>query len=151
MIKIRRVDDAEEWIDEVREIERVCLAGREHEAVPVDLVGFDPWLWIASDAGHPIAFGVLVDRGGDPCVEREGWHLRMSGVMPAYGGHGIQKRLVRARVAFARSSGARLVRTYTRPDNAESMRALISCGFRPYRAADPYAGDDFVYWQRKDL
>lgn len=149
-IRIRRVDEFDS--DDIREIESACLADRENEADPVDLADHDPEVWLAFDTqslvAEPVAFGVLVDRGHDATPDRSGWHLRMTGTLPEYQGRGIQRRMIRARVAFARENGARVIRTYTRPDNAESMRGLMACGFKPYRPDDPYRGEGFVYWKR---
>lgn len=147
-IIIRRCD--EDSTDDVRDIEAACLRGREHEADPVDLTD-DVEVWLAFDPpmDEPVAFGVLVDRGHDITPDRSGWHLRMAGTLPEYQRRRLQRRLIRARVAYAFAHGAECVRTYTRPDNAECMRALIACGFRPYRPEDPYRGESFVYWRHE--
>jgi ribosomal protein S18 acetylase RimI-like enzyme len=147
VIRVAHVD--EDVVDEVREIERACLVetGRENEAGPVNLTHHDPEVWLAYDGEHAVGFGVLVERpANDWCP---GWFLRMSGVRPEYQGHGLQRRLIRARLEHARRHGAREVFTYTRPDNAESMRALMSCGFKPYRPENAYAGEGYVYWRRR--
>lgn len=142
VIRIARVEveDAEE---DVREIQRASLdaIGRGHEAIPADLETDDPLVWLAYDGEHAIGFAVLV------CNSAGEWHLRMSGVLPEYQRQGILVRMLRARLRWARRNGAREVLTYTRPDNAESMRALIRCGLRPYRPSVAYAGEWFVYWR----
>lgn len=144
VIRIRRATWDEDVTDEVRAIEAACLKGREEEAAPVNLTQFDPEVWIAFDGEHAIGFGVLVER--PPSDWCPGWFLRMSGVLPEYQGHGLQRRMIRARLAYAREHGADGVETYTRPDNAESMRALIATGFRPCRR--DYAGPGYVYWRK---
>jgi ribosomal protein S18 acetylase RimI-like enzyme len=150
-IVIRRCD--EDPTDDVRDIEAACLDGREHEADPVDLTSHDVEVWLAYDTdsltSEPVAFGVLADRGHGPTPDQSGWHLRMSGTLPEYQRQGIQRRLIRARVAHVRACGGAVVRTYTRPDNAESLRALGRCGFVPYRPEDRYAGDFMVYLRKE--
>jgi ribosomal protein S18 acetylase RimI-like enzyme len=146
VIKIRRME--EDVTDEVRAIEHECLVAtdRSHEASPVNLTEYDPDVWLAFDGAVAVGFGVLVER--PPSDWCPGWFLRMSGVLPWYQRQGIQGRLIRARVAHAREHGARLVETYTRPDNEESMRGLMRAGFKPFRRPMQYAGDAVVYWRK---
>jgi GNAT superfamily N-acetyltransferase len=144
VIKIVHVDDP---VDDVRSIERVAFAGIEDEIGATDLDHFDPETWIAYDDDHPVAFGVLVHRPDSGWCP--GWYLRAAGTLPEYRGQGLQRRLVRARLAYARRSGAPHVLTFTLPQNAASMRSLISCGFKPHRPTELYAGPGWVYW-RKD-
>ena len=77
-------------------------------------------------------------------------YLSRSGVAEAHRGNGIQKRLIRARVQWARRVMPNTTHcaTYTAPHNAPSMRALITCGFRPYEPVTEYAGPHAVYWRK---
>lgn len=46
-------------------------------------------------------------------------------------GRGLQKRLIRARVAWARKIGAVSLETYASLDNRASLISLLKCGFTP--------------------
>jgi len=76
------------------------------------------------------------------------YFLSRAGVVESHRGHGLQKRLIRCRVARARKLCAPRAATYTAPHNAASMNSLISCGFRVYEPDGAYVGDDVVYWRR---
>ena len=63
------------------------------------------------------------------------------GVDPDYRGRGYAKEAAQALVDHARNTGARIVRAHTLPDNAASIRVLVSCGFeRIGEVVDPEDG-----------
>jgi GNAT superfamily N-acetyltransferase len=127
--------------DEIARLDRECFAD---EASPVDLDTHNPECWLAVTAeGAPVAYAVAVLIDGVA-------YLRRVGVVPEARGHGLQRRLIRARVAWARGVGASRVETYTAHDNPYSMASLIACGFRPHVPPWAYVGAGVVYW-RKDL
>ena len=101
--------------------------------------------WVAFDGKTPAAFACL-----RPSIRSEHTgYLAMSGVLARWRGKGLQRKLIRKRVAYARQLGWHTVITDTMHGNAASMRSLIACGFRPYtpvvRWGDP---DHAVYWTR---
>jgi GNAT superfamily N-acetyltransferase len=75
------------------------------------------------------------------------YYLSRSGVAPAHQGHGLQKRLIRVRIAAAKKKGAKGVFTYTR-NNPPSANSLISCGFKMYHPEWRYGGKEAQYWRR---
>lgn len=74
--------------------------------------------------------------------------LCRAGVAPAARGAGLQKRLIRARVGWARRVGARGCYTYT-IDNPASANALIACGFRSYEPSYAWGGRSAQYWIKR--
>lgn len=101
--------------------------------------------WVALDGAVPAAFACL-----RPSRRWEDTgYMAVAGVLPAWRGKGLQRKLIRKRVAYARALGWHTVITDTMHDNVASMRSLIACGFRPYaprvRWGDP---DHAVYWIR---
>lgn len=125
--------------DTIAALDRECHGDNAH---PVDLDSFNPECWLATGPkGVPVGYGVAVLIAGVV-------YLRRAGVVPEARGVGLQRRLIRARVAWARTVGASHVETYTLPDNPWSMCSLIDCGFRPWEPPDRYAGDGRVYWRR---
>lgn len=75
-----------------------------------------------------------------------------SGVLPECRGAGLQKRLIRARLAYLRRVCPEVthVITYTMVTNAPSSNSLISCGFKLWRPAtgDFWIGPEVNYWRR---
>lgn len=99
--------------------------------------------WIAFAGKKPAGFAGL-----RPSVrwERVGY-LCSAGVLPEYRGLGLQKKLIRKRVAQARAYGWNRCITDTVRDNWPSMRALIACGFRPFGPEVRWNEQgDVVYW-----
>ena len=70
------------------------------------------------------------------------------GVMPQHRGHGLQKRLIRAREREARRYGVRELVTYCVPDNPASANSLIACGFKLYRPMTKWAGPYAIYLRK---
>lgn len=127
-IRVRRTRD----LDVIRELDAAIFNG----GPAVELHGAT-W-WVAYDDAGPCAFGGVRRIGSRA-------YLRRAGVLPRARGMGIQLRLIRVRVRYARSLGCSEVVTYTMPGNAASMRSLIRAGFMPTRDYR-YVGSDVVYW-----
>lgn len=121
MVRIRRAD----WDEE-------CLALLQQDG---DLHGSDPspWdaheTWRADDGPQLVAVAACRPDRQDPTA----CFLSTCFVAPAARGHGLQKRMIRARVRYARRAGFQWAWTYTAVFSLASMRSLIACGFRPTR------------------
>ena len=101
--------------------------------------------WIAyTEEGKPVAFAGLVrsikwsDTG----------YLCRAGVMDGYTGHGLQKRLIRARQAQARKLGWNWLITDT-TNNPASGNSLINAGFKLYTPANKWSLRNAIYWKYK--
>lgn len=81
-------------------------------------------------------------------IEVDSFYLNRSYVLPEHRGHGLQRRLIKARVDRAREMGGKTCTsdTYNVP---ASTNNLIACGFRAYAPEQPWrSGDDgVVYWR----
>jgi RimJ/RimL family protein N-acetyltransferase len=75
--------------------------------------------------------------------------LSRAGVVAKHRGHGLQKRLIRAREAAARTCGLTELVTYVAHWNAASINSLVACGYRFYRPADRWAGSSSVYLRKR--
>lgn len=119
-IQIKNVPYSLEILDLHREILPRDEAVKHDKAVK--------W-WTATDTstGELVGFAALTlqDNG-------TGAFLSMAGVRKSHRGLGIQKRLIKARVRYARKHSVRRCFTYTAPYNPASGNSLISCGFRLY-------------------
>lgn len=118
-----------------------CLPGDEPE-----MPRKGGWWWLAVDeSGKAIGFA-----GMRPS---ERWqqtaYLCRAGVLPEYRGQGIQKRLIRVRLAKARVLGNTHAITDCTTENPASARNLIAAGFKPYWPQNPWALPHSIYWIRK--
>lgn len=107
---------------------------------------------------HQSAWWLATAPGGDSAgfcgvkADTEGrWvYLIRAGVCEAYRGQGLQRRMIRVRLNWARRctrAGAAI--TDTIPENTASSNNLIKAGFLLYTPAYPWAGDEGVlYWHR---
>jgi len=130
VIRLRQTDD----IDEVRELNKL--------AFPYDeWIGDDHTYWLAtSEDGTSAGFCSAVYR-----PERGYVFLSRAAVFPWARGLGLQRRMIRTRVRWARTTPADRVITYTASKNYESMLNLVRCGFRFYEPEVEYAGSKYHY------
>lgn len=102
------------------------------------------WWWIAKNDGFPVAFaGMVPSKQWSDTV-----YLCRAGVMPSAQGHGLQKRLIAARIRYARKLGYRWAITDT-TDNPASANSLISAGFKMFKPSKPWGFDHTSYWRLK--
>jgi GNAT superfamily N-acetyltransferase len=117
------------------------------ECLPDD-EALDPYTdgiwWIASDERGPLAFGAA--RQSARYVD--GLYMSRAGVLPHARGEGLQRELIRTRVAYAKRNGYRWVTSDT-CDNVPSANNLIACGFKLIQPAAPWGLDRSLYWARK--
>jgi ribosomal protein S18 acetylase RimI-like enzyme len=74
-------------------------------------------------------------------------YLCRAGVLPKYRGCGLQKQMIRCRVAYARAQGWQFVVTDTHENNASS-NSLIACGFRLYDPDVRWSFETSLYWKK---
>ena len=101
--------------------------------------------WIAyAEDGKPVGFAGLVrsTRWNDT-----GYFCR-AGVLDGFTGHGLQKRLIKARLAQAKRLGWNWCITDT-TDNPASSNSLIACGFKLYTPSSPWSFKHALYWKYK--
>jgi GNAT superfamily N-acetyltransferase len=106
-------------------------------------------LWVAFDVSgakpREAAFACMRPALSTPL----GGHLYSAGVLPRYRGHGLQKRLIRKRIAAARARGWTCLVTETIYDNCPSANSLIACGFRQFKPERAWSNYRYtVYWRR---
>lgn len=75
--------------------------------------------------------------------------LSRAGVLREHRGRGLQRRLIRAREAEARSLGLTDLVTYVALWNCPSLNSLVACGYRFYRPADKWGGKESVYLRKR--
>lgn len=139
MLTIKRVDATKENV-------AALLAWLQVEILPADIpsdVSGGYW-WIAFVDGNPIGFCGLKrsSRWSDT------GYLCRAGVLQRYTGKGIQKKLIRVRLAHAKRLGWSWVISDTY-QNPASTNNLISCGFKMYIPSRRYGADGTCYWRKK--
>ena len=104
------------------------------------------WACHATD-GTPVAFcsAQLLPH------ELHATFLSSAGVLPCARGNGLQQRMIKARVQWARMQGCHTCITYTVYDNHASIGNLLKQGFRFYHPVAPWAGKDVHYFMKEDL
>jgi len=102
--------------------------------------------WIAyTEEGKPVGFAGLIRSA----QWSDAGYMCRAGVLPKYQGHGLQKRLIHARITKARSLNWSWLLTDT-TDNPASSNSLIAMGFRLYIPSIPWGLKNSLYW-RLDL
>lgn len=103
----------------------------------------DAEYWGAFDGGELVGFGGLVRSR----VWSDTVYFHASGVAEKARGNHLQRRLIQARLRWAKEHGFACAYTYTVLDNPASARSLIACGFKPYWPKHRWAGK-VNYWRR---
>jgi GNAT superfamily N-acetyltransferase len=77
----------------------------------------------------------------------EAVYLARAGTLEAFRGRGLQKKLIRERLKFAKDLGMTQAITDT-TDNVASANALIATGFRMFEPDDPWGLPNTLYWRK---
>lgn len=129
-----------EDIEAIEAADRVCF--------PFDkpyIFGWDKNVsWVAKK-GDELA-GYL---SAHPLNNRGRWFFSRVGVMPAYRGQGLQRRLMAVLEAHGRREGWREIVTYTVGRNGYSTDNILASGYRTYEPRKSYVGYDVVHLRKK--
>lgn len=138
-VTLRRVDaeDPAVWA-RITGMDALCFLKGEAPAL-ADNKG--AW-WIAQVGGEDAAYC------GIKRVPSTGnGYLCRAGVLAPFRGMGLQKLMIRRRIAHARRQGWPAVVTDTH-DNPASGNSLIACGFRLYTPEQKWAFGTSLYWRK---
>lgn len=135
MLTIRRMLTAE-FEQELYDLQAECFPN--YHIYPLHTACW----WLAFEDDTPVAFAGFC-RGKSTGAA----YLCYAGVAASHRGRGLQKRLIRVRVAAARRMGYKqcVTDTYCNPASANS---LIACGFRSFIPHVPWDGPTSQYWRR---
>lgn len=137
---VRQVDprDPEIWVI-LERLQLHCLPG---DIPQKPNIGY--WWLCYTETGVPIGFAGMV-----PSIrwEQTGYLCR-AGILPQHQGQGLQKRLIKVRVAKAKQLGWLYLLSDT-SENPASANSLISCGFKMYEPTRPYGLKTSLYWRRR--
>lgn len=104
-------------------------------------------LWIAYDGDFPAAFCALWPSVRMPATG----YLARSGVLPAYRGHGLQRRMMLTRERAARRKGWLAMISDTVQDNVHSANNFIKAGYHLFVPDHKWASDPAALYWRKFL
>lgn len=75
--------------------------------------------------------------------------LVRAGILPSARGAGLQRRMIRTRIQWARKEGCAAAITYTGYNSYDSIVNLLRCGFRFYAPEYAWAGRNYHYFIRE--
>ena len=138
MFRIKRATEMSQTTEQaIRFLQKECL--------PLDTV-LSPkvgWWWIAYCDGRLAGFAAMMQSSKTP----EAVYLARAGTLEAFRGRGLQKKLIRERLKFAKDLGMTQAITDT-TDNVASANALIATGFRMFDPDDPWGLPNTLYWRK---
>lgn len=101
--------------------------------------------WLATYNNKPVGFCAIHPLANDP----RSCFLARAGVLRSYQRHGLQKRMLSVREAWARKEGYSTLLTYTQPWNWKSMASLIKRDYKLYTPAEYWAENHSLYFIKK--
>jgi GNAT superfamily N-acetyltransferase len=140
-MRIRKIALDDDNLIRLNRMEKICFPEIERGALgPYDKKSAE-WWFSYNDTNTPKAFAGAKMWEPDNCV-----FLCLSGVLPEARGKGLQKRLIRVRLKWAKKMKAKGAYTYTADDNLASANSLIGCGFKLFEPSYKWGLDDGLYW-----
>ena len=139
-LRIRQVDPMDPRIHAI-------LDRLDRELFPSDTLDKKKGCWWLMYARRyiPIAFAGM---RASTSWAKTGYLCRV-GVLPAYQGQGLQRRLLRVRETKARWLGWKWLLVDTRPDNYASINNLIRCKYRLYAPRCLWSFKRDLYWRKQ--
>ena len=138
MFRIKRATEMSQTTEQaIRFLQKECL--------PLDTV-LSPkngWWWMAYCDGRLAGFAAMLQSRKTP----QAAYLARAGTLEAFRGRGLQKKLIRERLKFAKDLGLTQAITDT-TDNVASANALIATGFRMFEPDDPWGSPNTLYWRK---
>lgn len=119
-------------------LQRACLP-HDEPVFPED----GAW-WMGWDGGQAVCFGLVQPS----CQWVDTAYLARAGVLEAWRGMGLQRRLIRVREAWAKRAGYRWMISDT-TDNVPSSNNLMRCGYKLIEPSAPWANDMSLYWTKR--
>lgn len=119
-----------------------------------DLTFFDPlirpdlprgWWWLVYEGTNAMGFCGLTEC---PPPTAPGYgYLKRAGVLKAYRGQGLQRKLITVREKKARKLGFKIMLTDT-TDNPPSSNSLIRAGYKIFEPENRWAFKHSIYWRK---
>lgn len=125
---------------------RQMLETLQFACLPEDAPVFpeDGVWWVGHDGSQAVAFCLIEPS----CQWLDTAYLARSGVLKAWRGMGLQKKMITIRERYARSVGYRWMISDT-TDNPPSSNSLIAKGYRIFDPSAPWGMDCTIYWRKR--
>jgi GNAT superfamily N-acetyltransferase len=124
---------------------RTLLMYLQYKCLPHDTpmeIDRGHWWVVYTEDDRPVGFAGL--------IRSYSWvnagYMCRAGVIRNFQGHGLQKRLIQARIRKARALNWEWLLTDT-TDNPASANSLIAMGFKLYEPKAPWANKNSLYWR----
>lgn len=126
----------------IERLDRKCFPGDE----PVFVGGERIW-WVAS---YRFSSGTLIHGAGfggvSPLYDQGLAYFCRAGVVDVCRGKGLQRRLLRARIAWCKRNKLEPITDCT-SDNVASINNLVAVGFKAYLPEYRWALPNSIYWR----
>jgi ribosomal protein S18 acetylase RimI-like enzyme len=120
----------------MRELDKECFP----KDAPCD-AAVGKW-WLLLDGRKVAGYASLRNAPHQPGIA----YLNRAGVVKEYRGRGLQKRLIRVRLAYAKRHGYKEAISDSASYNVASSNSLIACGFKLYRPRTLWSFRSALYW-----
>jgi RimJ/RimL family protein N-acetyltransferase len=138
--KIRLVDASDEYIrDTLSEMHDEVF----EDTAPIPNFEVGDW-WLASNGRELVGLCGITPSTYLP----DTGYLKRAAVRQGYRGHGLQRRMIAARMRHASRLGYHTVFTDTAVFNVRSSTNLFKAGFELFRPDPIWNGEDFLYWRK---
>lgn len=102
--------------------------------------------WVAFEVSSGVELPVGCASMCHSAIEEGTFYLARAFVASEHRGYGLQRKLIKARVARAKELKGTHASSDTY-DNPQSTNNLIACGFRCYRPVSPWRSGGTSYWR----
>lgn len=131
----------------IRKSQNVSLVHALHkEIMPADSFydhdGNHYWIVYIRQSKKPIGFAIGTNLGDGI------FFLSRAGVLSAWRGQGLHKRLIKVREEFAKKWDFNYCITYVKQTNPQSFSSLMKCGYEVYQPDFPYGTKNSLYFRK---
>jgi len=139
MVKFKKIKKLTVGLrQELETLQRACLP-EDTPVFPENGV----W-WVGLDGSQAVAFCLIEPS----CQWLDTAYLARSGVLKAWRGQGLQKKMIGIRERYAKKAGYRWMISDT-TDNPPSANSLMSRGYRIFDPSKPWGMNATLYWRKR--
>jgi GNAT superfamily N-acetyltransferase len=138
MVKLKPLKLSDSNRSQLETLQKACLP---HDAPVFPEEG---QFWVGLDETQWVCFCLV--KPSEQWVDTA--YLARAGVLAAWRGQGLQRRMIRVREAWARKRGYRWMISDT-TDNVPSSNNLMRCGYKLIEPSAPWANEISLYWTKR--
>lgn len=141
--RIRPVRLTEKTIQRLQRLDHACFGSSAPALTKSEILRGYWWFVYHPSEPAAVAYAGLTPSTYGPRVG----YLKRAGVLEAFRGNGLQKRLLRVRERKARALGWKAIVTDT-TDNPASANSLIAAGYKIFTPDFPWGFSSTIYWRK---